>query len=116
MAESHVQSRVAKTTPSPQTQSPRWGKRILENLRIAGAATVLSGALALSACGGIQVEPVAPTKLRNPICDPKIGTVYHRPDGMDAIVTNPTDCGQNSICSENNIIPLISLAFYYRKD
>ena len=116
MAELLVQSKVALTISHPQTTRPRWGKRILENLKLAGAAAVLAGTLALSGCGGLQVEPVAPIKPKNPICESKIGTVYVRPDGMDTIISKPLDCGQNSVCPENNTIPLLSLAFYYRQD
>ena len=114
MAELHVQSKVAMTSPNPQTQTPRWGKRLLENMKLAGAATVLAGTLALSACGAVQVEPVVPIKARNPVCDAKLGVIYSRPDGMDSILSRPTDCGQDIYCPYT--IPVIALAIFYNNE
>ena len=92
---------------------PKWGKRILENLKVAGFAIGL-GALALSGCAKAQIKAVTPAYPRNTICDPKLGTFYIRPDGMDSILSNPTDCGQNYACTPT--FPFMALALFYENE
>lgn len=111
MAELIKQSKVAELNSNSQTKKPRWGKRILENLRIAGAATFLAGSLALSGCGKAHLQPVIPSISNRVVCDPKLGTIYFRPDGGNAILSRPTDIGQDHVCCY--AVPLLALALTY---
>ena len=103
-------------TPRKPESGPRWGKRLLGNLRAAAVAAAIACTPALSGCASVKVSVVPePSPIRNPVYDPLIGTIYWRPDGMDSILSKPTNQGQNPITSEieNTIpIPILSLLYY----
>lgn len=111
MAQFFSKIKPIQKTP-PQKASPRWGKRILENLKAAGiAAAITMGALSLHACSKAHMEPVVPRPPYNQYCDPQLGYVFVRADGMDSILFSPRDCGQNAVCAP--AFPFAAWAVYY---
>ena len=91
---------------------PRWKNRLQKGVQRATLATALTlSALGLSSCAGkLKVEPVVPRPPHNIYCEPGIGTVFVRPDGGDAILSNPSFCG-DGFCDYT--IPLVAWAVSY---
>jgi hypothetical protein len=108
-----LQNKDFQQAPSARV-SPRWGRRILENAKAAGLTFGLSVLALQAGCSKAHLEAVTPRAPHNIYCDPKLGTVYVRPDGMDAVLSSPLDCGQNHACS--NTIPFMALAFFYGEE